>query len=54
MRSNKIHTIDLFTQTASEHFEKHIKTQSKAALTLIDQKVNWNKLISPIQQNILP
>ena len=52
MRSNKIHNVDLFTQTANEHFEKHIKTQSKAALTLIDQKINWDKLISPIQQKI--
>ena len=52
MRSNKIHNVDLFTQTANEHFEKHIKTQSKAALTLIDKKINWDKLISPIQQKI--
>lgn len=26
--------------------------RSKAALTMIEQKVNWDKLISPIQQKI--
>lgn len=50
MRSNKIHNVDLFTQAANAHFEKHIKTQSKQALTLIDQKMNWTGLVGPIER----
>ena len=38
MRSNKIHNVDLFTQAANEHFQKHIKTQSKQALMIIKEK----------------
>lgn len=52
MRSNKINNIDLFTQAANEGYEKHIKTQSKRALETINQKINWNDLISPIEQKL--
>jgi IS5 family transposase len=52
MRSNKINNIDLFTQVANEGYEKHIKTQSKRALETINQKINWNDLISPIEQKL--
>lgn len=52
MRTNKINNIDLFTQAANEGFEKHIKTQSKRALETINQKINWNELISPIEQKL--
>jgi IS5 family transposase len=52
MRTNKINNIDLFTEAANERFEKHIKTQSKRALETINQKINWNDLISPIEQKL--
>ena len=52
MRNNKVNNIDLFTQAANERFEKHIKTQSKRALETINQKINWNELISPIEQKL--
>jgi len=49
MRSNKIHNADLFTSSANEIFHKHIKTQSKQALEIIKSKINWPKLLSPIE-----
>jgi IS5 family transposase len=52
MRSNKLHNIDLFTQTANEHFEKHIKTQSKQALSIINAKINWDKLLLPLSKKL--
>jgi len=52
MRTNKINNIDLFTQAANEGFEKHIKTQSKRALETINQKINWNELIAPIEHKL--
>ncbi|MCL6099842.1 MAG: IS5 family transposase [Bacteroidetes bacterium] len=52
MRTNKINNIDLFTQAANDGFEKHIKTQSKRALETINQKINWNDLIAPIEQKL--
>lgn len=50
MGSNKINNVDLFTQGANEHFEKHIKTQSKRALEIINQKIDWKELIKPIEK----
>jgi IS5 family transposase len=50
MRSNKIHNADLFTEGANEHFRKHIKTQSKQSLALIDQTVDWNALVKPLER----
>jgi IS5 family transposase len=52
MRSNKIHNIDLFTQTANDNFQKHIKTQSKQALEIIDKKMDWKRLIKPIERAV--
>ena len=52
MRSNKIHNVDLFTQTANGYFEKHIKTQSKQALMLIDKMIDWIKLLAPIEKKL--
>lgn len=52
MRSNKIHNVDLFTQTANEGFQKHVKTQSKQALEIIDKKVDWKRLLKPIEAGI--
>ena len=52
MRTNKINNIDLFTQAANEGFEKHIKTQSKRALEMINQKINWKELIALIEQKL--
>ena len=52
MRTNKINNIDLFTQAANEGFEKHIKTKSKRALEIINQKINWNDLLEPIEKKI--
>lgn len=52
MRSNKINNADLFTSAANDTFNKHIKTQSKQALEIIKSKVNWKKLLKPIEQVI--
>lgn len=52
MRSNKIHNVDLFTQVANEHFQKHVKTQSKQALMIIKEKVDWHKLLAPLKKKL--
>jgi IS5 family transposase len=52
MRSNKINNVDLFTSAANDKFNKHIKTQSKQALEIIKSKINWEKLLKPIEQVI--
>lgn len=52
MRSNKIHNIDLFTQIANESFRKHIKTQSKQALEIINNKIDWPRLMGPIERAV--
>lgn len=52
MRSNKIHNADLFTTAANDKFNKHIKTQSKQALEIIKEKINWDKLLKPIEKEI--
>ena len=52
MRSNKINNVDLFTSAANEKFNKHIKTQSKQALEIIKTKINWVKLLKPIEEEI--
>jgi IS5 family transposase len=48
-RSNKIHNADLFTSAANEHFRKHLKTQSKQVLEVINAKINWTQLLRPIE-----
>jgi len=53
MRSNKINNADLFTSAANDSFSKHIKTQSKQALEIINRSINWNKLLKPIEKEIL-
>lgn len=50
MRSNKIHNVDLFTQSANDGFRKHIRTQSKQALELINARVDWGRLAKPIEK----
>lgn len=52
MRSNKVNNVDLFTQSANEGYEKHIKTQSKRALEIINQKINWKGLLRPIEEKL--
>lgn len=52
MRSNKINNVDLFTSAANDTFSKHIKTQSKQALEIIKSKIDWGKLLKPIEQVI--
>lgn len=49
MRSNKINNVDLFTSAANDKFSKHIKTRSKQALEIIKSKINWEKLLRPIE-----
>lgn len=49
-RTNKIDNADLFTTAASEHYRKHIKTQSKQTLSFINEKIDWKKLLDPIQR----
>ena len=52
MRSNKINNVDLFTSSANDNFSKHIKTQSKQALEIIKSKIDWKKLLKPIEKVI--
>lgn len=52
MRSNKINNVDLFTSAANDKFSKHIKTQSKQALEIIKAKINWSKVLKPIEETI--
>jgi transposase, IS5 family len=52
MRSNKIHNADLFTTAANDKFNKHIKTQSKQALEIIKEKINWDRLLKPVEKEI--
>jgi hypothetical protein len=52
MRSNKINNVDLFTSAANDRFNKHIKTQSKQALEIIKLKIDWEKLLKPIEKII--
>jgi IS5 family transposase len=52
MRTNKVNNMDLFTQAANEGFEKHIKTQSKRALEIINRRINWRELITPIEEKL--
>ncbi len=52
MRSNKINNVDLFTSAANDNFSKHIKTQSKRALEIIKSKIDWKKLLKPIEKVI--
>jgi IS5 family transposase len=52
MRSNKIHNADLFTQAANDHFQKHVKTQSKQALAIIKEKIDWQALLKPLETKI--
>ena len=52
MRSNKMDHMDLFTHTANKEFQKHIKTQSKRALEVIDTLINWDSLLKPIGKTI--
>jgi IS5 family transposase len=52
MRSNKIHNADLFTSSANEIFTKHIKTQSKQALSVIKSRIDWEKLLKPLEETI--
>lgn len=47
-RTSKIDNADLFTTAASEHYQKHIKTQSKQTLSFINDKIDWQKLLQPI------
>ena len=49
MRSNKINNVDLFTQSANDRFRKHVKTQSKEALEIINAKINWSSLVKPLE-----
>jgi len=51
-RSNKIQNADLFTQAATEQYEKHIRTQSKQALQRINETVSWSTLIQPLEQRL--
>jgi IS5 family transposase len=49
-RSNKIDNADLFTTAAGAHYQKHIKTQSKQSLKFINEKIDWKKLLQPIER----
>lgn len=44
--------MDLFTNQANINFKKHVKTQSKKSLEIIDKIIDWKELIYPIEQAI--
>jgi len=44
--------MDLFTETANENFKKHIRTQSKKTLEIIDSSINWKRHLKPIEEKI--
>jgi transposase, IS5 family len=50
MRSNRIDHMDLFTNSANENYQKHIKTQSKQALEVLKEQIDWNDLVKPIER----
>jgi IS5 family transposase len=52
MRSNKLHNVDLFTDAANTSYHKHVKTQSKQALEIIDAKIDWKRLLGPLEAAI--
>ncbi len=52
MRSNKLHNADLFTDAANNSFRKHVKTQSKQALDIINARVDWKRLLEPLDAAI--
>ena len=43
MRTNKVNNLDLFTSQANPNYKKHVKTQSKQALEILDKIIDWNK-----------
>lgn len=51
--SNKIDNADLFTIAASDHDSKHIKTQNKQSLSFVNEKIDWKKLLQPIEHVFL-
>jgi IS5 family transposase len=53
MRNNKINNIDLFTNHANEIFKQHIKTQSKQALEVIKNSIDWESLLKPIESILI-
>ena len=52
MRTNKMNNMDLFTFKANQTYKKHIKTQSKAALEVLNKTIDWPALIRPLQAEI--
>ena len=52
MRTNKMNNMDLFTYKANLNYKKHIKTQSKAALDILDKTIDWAALIRPLQAEL--
>lgn len=50
MRTNKVQTTDIFTYVATEDYKKHIRTQSKQALEVLDKSIDWNELVGPIEK----
>jgi IS5 family transposase len=49
-RSNKIDNADLFTAAATENYLKHIKTHSKQTLSVIQETIDWPRLLKPIER----
>ena len=47
---NKIDNDDLFTTEISEHYHKHIKIHNKKTLNFINEKIDWQKLLQPIER----
>jgi IS5 family transposase len=50
MRTNKVINIDIFTNQANENYKKHVKTQSKEALVILNKIIDWKKLVLPIEK----
>ena len=58
-RSKKIHNANLLSQTATEQFEDHIRTQSKQArwcgqaLTASNEKIDWTVLLQSLERRLV-
>lgn len=52
MRSNRIHNLDLFTESVNTSYKKHIKTKSKQALEMLKAEIDWDALIEPLEEEL--
>ena len=52
MRTNRLHNLDLFTETLNADYHKHVKTKSKQALEILKEQIDWDHLLEPLEKEI--